>query len=193
MARPAPEAGAGGLPRVPRIPAPPRELDVGEDRPGVSDRPHRDSEPLERVETARLVPGDERERQREEDDEERLNLEEPEEAPIRVWRPTPAQLLVAAVLLLAEDAVDEEVGTEPEPPERREHRREDAVAGVAVGEQRVDDRAARDEHSPGDVDVARVADANLDDPHQRHRRRGEEGADEQPPDRLDQASSSHRR
>ena len=137
---------------------------------------------------------DERERQREEDDEERLRLEEDEEVPVRVRRPAAAQLLVAAVLLLAEDAVEEEVCAEPEAPERGERGGEDTVARVAVREERVEDRAARDEHRPGDVDVTRVANAHLNCPHEGHRRRREKRADEEePPDRADHVSSSHRR
>ena len=49
-----------------------------------------------------------------------------------------AERLVAAVLLLAEDTVEEQVAAEAEAPERRQRRGEHAVTDVAVREQRVE-------------------------------------------------------
>ncbi len=65
---------------------------------------------------------------------------------------------------------------------------------VAVREDGVEDRRACDEHRPGDVDVARVANPHLDDPEGAHDDRREDCSDEEEsPDRADHVSSCQRR
>lgn len=78
-------------------------------------------DPGERRHGAR-VHRDEREREREEDDEGGLRLEEDEEAPVRVRPPATAQLPVAAVLLVACEAA-EEIRAEPDSSRCRSGRR----------------------------------------------------------------------
>ena len=65
---------------------------------------------------------------------------------------------------------------------------------IAVGQECVQDRRARDEHRPGDVHVTRVVDPHLEVPEDGHRARREDEADqEEPADRADQVSSLQRR
>ena len=60
------------------------------------------------------------------------------------------------------------------------------MSDVAVGEERVQDRGARDQSRPGDVDVARVADPYLHDPDRPSPRTEDRADDEEAPDRTDQ-------
>ena len=89
---------------------------------------------MRRAEARVRIERDEREREREEDDEEGLGLEEDEEVPVRLRGPPSAELLVAAVLLFAADAIEVEIAAEPESPHRCEHGREHAMRDVAVGQ-----------------------------------------------------------
>jgi hypothetical protein len=85
----------------------------------------------------------------------------------------------AAVLRLGEHPVEEQVQAQAQAPDRRERGRQRAMRRVAVREERVDDREARDPEGPGDVDDARVPGAQLDGPEDRHRAGGDRRAEDE--------------
>src|ERR1700693_5116979 len=115
MARKVPETGAAGLCVVGRVGPPGGELTVGDHLAGNGDDGERRAGPREPRDRA-VIDRDERERERKHGDEPCLRLEEDEEAALLVRGPAASQLLVAPVLGLADEAIDDEIRTEAETP-----------------------------------------------------------------------------
>src|SRR4029079_7351392 len=77
--RPGPEPGPRRAAVILGAGPPPGQLAVGGDRTGIADRPQRGTRPLEGAEPGVRIEADQQVRQREEDDEQRLELEEEKE------------------------------------------------------------------------------------------------------------------